>query len=169
MGYYLVLAFAAAYFVEMFNISNLGLITAVNGALAIEGSGLPLPIVLGLIVVFAGFLNLFVGSASAKWAFMAPILVPMLMLLGVSPEMATAAYRMGDSANIITPLMVYFPMVLVFARRWVPEFGIGSLTASMIPYSIFFLISGVIMTIGWVFLDLPLGPGATVGYTLPGS
>jgi aminobenzoyl-glutamate transport protein len=170
MGYYLVLAFAAAYFVEMFNISNLGLITAVNGALAIEGSGLPLPIVLGLIVIFAGFLNLFVGSASAKWAFMAPILVPMLMLLGVSPEMATAAYRMGDSAtNIITPLMVYFPMVLVFARRWVPEFGIGSLTASMIPYSIFFLISGVIMTIGWVFLDLPLGPGATVGYTLPGS
>ncbi|MGP1275906.1 MAG: AbgT family transporter [Caulobacterales bacterium] len=168
MGYYLVLAFAAAYFVELFNQSNLGLIAAVNGAGAIEQSGLPLPIVLGLIVIFAGILNLFVGSASAKWAFMAPILVPMLMLLGVSPEMATAAYRVGDSAtNIITPLMVYFPLVLVFARRWVPEFGIGSLTAAMVPYSLWLLISGIILTIAWVFLGLPLGPGAEVGYTLP--
>ena len=168
MGYYLVLAFFAAYFVEMFNQSQLGIISAVNGANAIEASGLPLPIVLGLIVIFAGLLNLFVGSASAKWALMAPVLVPMLMLLGVSPEMATAAYRVGDSAtNIITPLMVYFPLVLVFARRWAPEFGIGSLTASMIPYSIWLLISGVIMTVAWVYLGLPLGPGASVGYTLP--
>lgn len=170
MGYYLVLAFFAAYFVEMFNQSQLGLISAVNGANAIESSGLPLPIVLGLIVVFAGVLNLFVGSASAKWALMAPVLVPMLMLLGVSPEMATAAYRVGDSAtNIITPLMVYFPLVLVFARRWVPEFGIGSLTSAMIPYSIWLLISGIIMTIAWVYLGLPLGPGAEVGYTLPAA
>lgn len=170
MGYYLVLAFFAAYFVELFNISNLGLISAVNGANAIEQSGLPLPIVLGLIVVFAGLLNLFVGSASAKWALMAPVLVPMLMLLGVSPEMATAAYRVGDSGtNIITPLMVYFPLVLVFARRWVPEFGIGSLTAAMIPYSLWLMISGIIMTVAWVFLGLPLGPGASVGYELPAA
>ncbi|MGJ3232934.1 MAG: AbgT family transporter [Oceanicaulis sp.] len=169
MGYYLVLAFFAAYFVEMFNESRLGLIFAVNGANAIEQSGLPLPLVLGLIVLFAGVLNLFVGSASAKWALMAPVLVPMLMLLGVSPEMATAAYRVGDSAtNIITPLMVYFPLVLVFARRWVPEFGIGSLTASMIPYSIWLLISGIALTILWVYLGLPLGPGATVRMDMPG-
>ncbi|WBQ13325.1 AbgT family transporter [Hyphomonadaceae bacterium BL14] len=168
MGYYLVLAFFAAYFVEMFSQSQLGLISAVNGANAIESSGLPLPIVLGLIVVFAGVLNLFVGSASAKWALMAPVLVPMLMLLNVSPEMATAAYRVGDSAtNIITPLMVYFPLVLVFARRWVPEFGIGSLTSAMIPYSIWLLIAGIVMTVGWVYLGLPLGPGADVAYTLP--
>ena len=160
MGYYLVLAFFAAYFVEMFNQSQLGLISAVNGANAIQASGLPLPIVLGLIVVFAAILNLFVGSASAKWALMAPVLVPMLMLLNVSPEMATAAYRVGDSAtNIITPLMVYFPLVLVFARRWVPEFGIGSLTSAMIPYSIWLLIVGIAMTVGWVYLGLPLGPG----------
>lgn len=170
MGYYLVLAFFAAYFVEMFNQSQLGLIFAVNGANAIESSGLPLPLVLGLIVLFAGVLNLFVGSASAKWALMAPVLVPMLMLLGVSPEMATAAYRVGDSAtNIITPLMVYFPLVLVFARRWVPEFGIGSLTASMIPYSIWLLISGIALTILWVFLGLPLGPGASVTMAIPGA
>lgn len=170
MGYYLVLAFFAAYFVEMFNQSQLGLIFAVNGANAIESSGLPLPLVLGLIVLFAGLLNLFVGSASAKWALMAPVLVPMLMLLGVTPEMATAAYRVGDSAtNIITPLMVYFPLVLVFARRWVPEFGIGSLTASMIPYSIWLLVSGIALTILWVFLGLPLGPGASVQMAMPGA
>jgi aminobenzoyl-glutamate transport protein len=168
MGYYLVLAFFAAYFVEMFNQSSLGIITAVNGANAIEQSGLPLPIVLGLIVLFSAVLNLFVGSASAKWALMAPVLVPMLMLLGVSPEMATAAYRVGDgSTNIITPLMVYFPLVLIFCRRWVDSFGIGSLTASMLPYSIWLLISGIIMTMAWVFLGLPLGPGATVEYVLP--
>lgn len=170
MGYYLVLAFFAAYFVEMFNQSRLGIITAVNGANAIEQSGLPLPIVLGLIVLFSAVLNLFVGSASAKWALMAPVLVPMLMLLGVSPEMATAAYRVGDgSTNIITPLMVYFPLVLVFCRRWVDGFGIGSLTASMLPYSIWLLITGIIMTMAWVFLGLPLGPGAEVGYVLPNA
>lgn len=170
MGYYLVLAFFAAYFVEMFNQSQLGLISAVNGANAIKASGLPLPLVLGLIVLFAGLLNLFVGSASAKWALMAPVLVPMLMLLGVSPEMATAAYRIGDSGtNIITPLMVYFPLVLIFARRWVSDFGIGSLTASMIPYSVWLMIAGIIMTIAWVYLGLPLGPGAEVRIPIPGG
>ena len=168
MAYYLVLAFFSAYFVEMFNQSQLGLIFAVNGADAIEAANLPLPITLGFIVLFAAILNLFVGSASAKWALMAPVLVPMLMIIGVSPEMATAAYRVGDGAtNIITPLMVYFPLVLVFARRWVPEFGIGSLTASMLPYSVWMLITGILMTIAWVYLGLPLGPGASVGYELP--
>jgi len=170
MGYYLVLAFAAAHFVAMFNWSNLGLITAVHGANGIQASGLPLPLALGLIVIFAGFLNLFVGSASAKWALLAPVLVPMLMLLGISPEGATAAYRVGDGAtNIITPLMVYFPLILIFAQRWQKNFGIGSLTAMMIPYSIWLLITGVILMVLWIFLGLPLGPGAPVEYVLPGS
>ena len=170
MGYYLVLAFAAAHFVAMFAWSNLGLIFAVHGADAIQATGLPMPIVLGLMVVFAGLLNLFVGSASAKWALLAPVLVPMLMLLGVSPEGATAAYRVGDSAtNIITPLMVYFPLILVFAQRWQKGFGLGSLTAMMIPYSIWLMISGIILMIIWVFIGIPLGPDAPVGYTLPGE
>ena len=169
MGYYLVLAFAAAHFVAMFNWSNLGLITAVHGAAAIESTGLPLPIVLGLMVIFAGLLNLFVGSASAKWALLAPILVPMLMLLGISPEGATAAYRVGDSAtNIITPLMVYFPLILVFAKRWQPSFGLGSLTAMMLPYSVWLLISGTLLIVLWFYLGIPLGPNAPVGYSLPG-
>ena len=167
MAYYLVLAFAAAHFVAMFSWSNLGLITAVHGASAIDSSGLPLPLVLGLIVVFVGFLNLFVGSASAKWALLAPVLVPMLLLLNVSPEAATAAYRVGDGAtNIISPLMVYFPLVLVFAKRWQQDFGIGSLTAMMIPYSLWMLITGVGLMILWIALGIPLGPGAPVGFSL---
>ena len=167
MGYYLVLAFAAAHFVAMFGWSNLGLISAVHGAAAIDSTGLPLPIVLGLMVVFTGLLNLFVGSASAKWALLAPILVPMLMLLGISPEGATAAYRVGDSAtNIITPLMVYFPLILVFAQRWQKDFGLGSLTAMMLPYSIWLMVSGTVLIVLWFYLGIPLGPDAPVGYVM---
>jgi len=170
LGYYLVLAFVAAHFVAMFNWSNLGLISAVHGAEAIRASGLPLPVVLVLIVLLSALINLFVGSASAKWALLAPVLVPMLMLLGVSPEGATAAYRVGDSAtNIITPLMVYFPLILVFCQRWQKDFGIGSLTATMLPYALWLLVGGLALTFGWVALGADLGPGAPVEYTLPSA
>ncbi len=167
LAYYLVLAFAAAHFVAMFNWSNLGLIFAVNGAAVIQSTDLPMAAVLCLVILFTGVINLFIGSASAKWALMAPVLVPMLMLLGVSPEMTTAAYRVGDSAtNIITPLMPYFPLILAFCQRWQKDFGLGSLAATMIPYSIWLLITGMLMTVVWVVLQLPLGPGATAGYVL---
>lgn len=163
LAYYLVLSFAAAHFVAMFNWSNLGLIFAVKGAGAIEASNLPMPILIGLLVLFTGVANLFVGSASAKWALLAPVMVPMMMLLGVSAEMTTAAYRVGDSAtNIITPLMVYFPLILTFCQRWTPQFGLGSLTATMLPYSLYLLGSGLFITILWVWLGLPLGPGTGV-------
>ena len=167
MGYYLVLAFAAAHFVAMFNWSNLGLIFAIKGASAIEASNLPVFAVLGVMVLFSSLLNLFVGSASAKWAFLAPVVVPMLMLSGISPEMATAAFRVGDGAtNIITPLMVYFPLILTFANRWNKDFGLGSLTATMLPYSIFMLISGLLLTMVWAAFGLPLGGGATVEFSM---
>lgn len=170
MGYYLVLAFAAAHFVAMFGWSNLGLISAIHGANAIEASNLPLPILLALIILFSALINLFVGSASAKWALLAPVMVPMLMLLGVSPDGATAVYRVGDSAtNIITPLMVYFPLILIFAQRWVSDFGIGSLTAIMIPYSLWLLLGGLALTVLFVVTGLPLGPGAPITYALPGA
>lgn len=168
LAYYLVLAFAAAHFVALFNWTNLGLIVAVNGADLLRASGLPAPALLGSIVLMAAFVNLLVGSASAKWALLAPVLVPMLMLLNISPEMTTAAYRVGDGAtNIITPLMVYFPLILTFAQRWVPQFGLGSLTATMLPYSLWLLVVGVVLTVLWVALGLPPGPGATVEYVLP--
>ena len=165
MAYYLVLSFAAAHFVAMFAWSNLGLILAVLGAEAIAHSGLSMPVLFALIVLFTAGINLFIGSASAKWALMAPVLVPMMMLLGISPEMTTAAYRVGDSTtNIISPLMVYFPLVLTFCQRWRADFGIGSLTAMMIPYSLSLLAMGLVMTFGWVWLDLPLGPQAGVDF-----
>ena len=168
LAYYLVLAFAAAHFVAMFNWSNLGLIFAIKGAAVIEASALPMPIVLTLLVLFAGVVNLFVGSASAKWALLAPVIVPMLMLLGISPEMGTAAYRVGDSAtNIITPLMVYFPLILTFCHRWQKDFGLGSLMAAMVPYSVGLMAMGLLMVMIWVAFGLPLGPGAAVEYSLP--
>jgi aminobenzoyl-glutamate transport protein len=168
MAPYVVLAFVAAHFVAMFNWSNLGAIMAVSGAEMISSSGLNTFGLLFAIVIVSGLINIFVGSASAKWALLAPILVPMLMLLGISPEMTTAAYRMGDSiTNIVTPLMVYFPLVLAFCQRWDKNFGLGSLMALMVPYSVTFLIVGSILTASWAALNLPLGPGSGVHYVLP--
>lgn len=170
LAYYLVLAFAAAHFVAMFNWSNLGLITAVHGADGLRTLALPAPILLAVIVLFSAALNLLVGSASAKWALMAPVLVPMLMLLGISAETTTAAYRVGDSAtNIITPLMVYFPLILIFCQRWNKDFGLGSLAAMMLPYSMWLLGAGVALMMVWVGLDLPLGPNASVFAPIPAA
>ncbi|RRQ52489.1 AbgT family transporter [Sphingorhabdus wooponensis] len=163
MAYFLVLAFAIAHFVAMFGWSNLGLITAVHGSDGLHALALPAPLLLILVVLFTAALNLFIGSASAKWALLAPVLIPMLMLLGVSAEMTTAAYRVGDGAtNIITPLMVYFPLILVFCQRWVKDFGIGSLAATMLPYSIGLLLIGMALVGVWVAAEIPLGPSAPV-------
>jgi len=168
LSYYLVLAFAAAHFVAMFNWSNLGLIFAVQGADAIKAAGLPTPLTLTFIILLTAVVNVFVGSASAKWALLAPIIVPMLMLLDISPEMTTAAYRVGDGAtNIVTPLMVYFPLILMFCHRWQKDFGLGSLTATMVPYSLALLGSGLALTIVWVLLGIPLGPNAPVEFVMP--
>ncbi len=170
LSYFLVLAFAAAHFVAMFGWSNLGLISAVSGADFLRQLDLPAPLLLASIVVLSAALNLLIGSASAKWALLAPVLVPMLMLLGISPEMSTAAYRVGDGAtNIITPLMVYFPLILVFCQRWQKSFGLGSLVALMLPYSIGILLAGLVLTVGWVAFDIPLGPNAGVGYEMPAA
>ena len=153
----------------MFNWSNLGLILAVNGAGLIQSVELPMTALLLVIVLTTTLINLFIGSASAKWGLLAPVLVPMLMLLGVSPEMATATYRVGDGAtNIITPLMPYFALILTFCQRWNKEFGIGSLVATMIPYSIWLLLTGMVLVLLWIILGLPLGPGVGTGYSVGG-
>ncbi|MEL6876225.1 MAG: AbgT family transporter, partial [Pseudomonadota bacterium] len=149
--------------VAMFGWSNLGLITAVHGAEILQSLDMPAPILLALVVLFVGVMNLFVGSASAKWALLAPILIPMLMLIGVSAETTTAAYRVGDSAtNIITPLMVYFPLILIFCQRWKADFGIGNLTAMMLPYALWLLGAGLALIMVWVAFEIPLGPSAPV-------
>ena len=170
MAPYIVFVFFAAHFVAMFNWSRLGPIAAIHGAEALKVLALPPAVLLVSVQGFSSLLDLFIGSASAKWSAMAPVVVPMFMLLGISPEMTTAAYRMGDSyTNIMTPLMAYFPLVLAFCRRWTPSTGVGSLLALMLPYALGFMVVGMAMTMTWAHFDLPLGPGAQVHYTPPGS
>ncbi len=163
MAPYLVFVFFAAHFVAMFNWSAIGPIIAINGAEALQAMALPPALLLVCVLLLSSFLDLFIGSASAKWSALSPVVVPMFMLLGISPEMTTAAYRMGDSyTNIMTPLMSYFPLILAFGRRWDGTMGVGSLLALMLPYALCFMAVGIAMVVGWVMLDLPLGPGAQV-------
>ena len=167
MAPYLVFVFFAAHFVAMFNWSRIGPIIAINGAEALQAMALPPALLLVCVLLLSSFLDLFIGSASAKWSALSPVVVPMFMLLGISPEMTTAAYRMGDSyTNIMTPLMSYFPLILAFGQRWDRGVGVGSLLALMLPYALSFMVVGIGMTVGWVLLDLPLGPGAQVHYTV---
>ena len=167
---YLVFVFFAAHFVAMFNWSRLGPIFAIDGAMALQQMNVPAPLLLAGVQFVSSFLDLFIGSAAAKWSAMAPVVVPKFMLLGISPEMTTAAYRMGDSyTNIMTPLMSYFPLILAFARRYDKTLGVGSLLALMLPYALSFMAVGLLMTVSWVTFDLPLGPGAQVFYEAPAA
>ena len=165
MGYYLVIMFFIAQFIYAFGQSNLGILLAVKGAEFLKAMALPGGVTIAGIIFLTGFINLFVGSASAKWALLAPIFIPMLMQLGISPDLAQAAYRIGDSStNIITPLMPYFPLVVVFCQRYVKGAGIGTLTAMMLPFSISFLIAWTIFLLAYWGLDLPLGLQASYDY-----
>jgi len=161
LGVYLVLVFFAAQFVAFFNWTNLGLIFAIKGAGALQAAGLgTIPLIVAFVLVSA-FINLFMGSASAKWAIMAPVFVPMLMLLGYTPEFTQAAYRIGDSTtNIISPMMSYFALIIAFMQRYQPGAGIGTLVATMLPYSAVFLAGWTLLLVIWIVLGLPVGPGA---------
>jgi aminobenzoyl-glutamate transport protein len=170
MGLYLVLVFFAAQFVAFFNWSNLGTITAVVGAEQLIAWDLTGPEVFLFFILICCFVNLMLGSASAQWAVTAPIFVPMLMTIGYSPQVIQAAYRIGDSTtNIITPMMSYFGLILAFAMRYDRKLGIGTLIATMIPYSICFLAAWIVLFYLWVFvLGLPVGPGTPLHYA-PGG
>ncbi|MFN7175520.1 MAG: AbgT family transporter [Thermaurantiacus sp.] len=162
LGLYIVIVFFAAQFVAFFNWSNLGAITAVNGAQFLTDTGLTGPIIFIGFIAICAFINLMLGSASAQWAMTAPIFVPMLMLIGWSPELIQTAYRIGDSVtNTITPMMSYFGLILAVAARWDRNIGIGTMIAMMLPYAIFFTIGWTILFYLWVFgLGLPVGPGS---------
>ena len=163
MGSYIVLVFFAAQFVAYFGYTKLGTVIAVNGANFLQRTGIQgVPLLIAFILV-AAFINLFMGSASAKWAIMAPIFVPMLMGIGYSPELTQMAYRIGDSTtNIISPLMSYFALIVAFAEKYDEESGIGTLISTMIPYSIVFLIGWSALLIVWFVFKLPLGVGAGI-------
>lgn len=166
LGLYMVLVFFAAQFVAFFNWTNLGAILAVLGADLLVAMNLDNPAVFVPFILMCCFVNLMLGSASAQWAVTAPIFVPMLMLIGYSPEVIQAAYRIGDSTtNIITPMMSYFGLILAFGVRYDRNLGIGTLVSTMLPYSIFFLIGWITLFYLWVFaLGLPVGPGAPTLY-----
>ncbi|CAN5311054.1 AbgT family transporter [soil metagenome] len=158
MGYYIVMAFFAALFIAAFGQSNLGALLALKGAGVLQAMALPGAVTMIGIILLTAFVNLMVGSASAKWALLAPIFVPMLMTLGYSPELTQAAYRVGDSTtNIITPLMPYFPLVVVYCQRYVKKTGIGTLVSLMLPFSITFLILWTGFLLLYWALGIPLG------------
>jgi aminobenzoyl-glutamate transport protein len=169
MAYYVVMAFFAAQFIAAVAQSNLGALIAVEGANALRALGLPAQITLIGIVLITGVVNLLVGSASAKWALLGPILVPMLMSLGLSPDLTQAAYRVGDSStNIITPLMPYFPLIVVFCQRYCRASGIGTLVAMMLPYSVAFLVIWTGFLLLYWAIGLPLGLQAHYVYPAAG-
>ncbi|MCF7954923.1 MAG: AbgT family transporter [Phycisphaerae bacterium] len=163
---YIVLVFFAAQFVYFFKYSRLGIILAIHGAEFLKDVGLTgIPLIVAF-VVLAGFINLFMGSASAKWAIMAPVFVPMFMLLGYHPALTQVAFRIGDSAtNLITPMMSYFALIVAFTQKYDEKNGIGTIIATMMPYSIFLLISWIIMLCLWMAFGLPLGPGGPLLWT----
>lgn len=156
---YLVLMFFAAQFVSAFGWSNLGLLVAIQGAGILQALALPEGVTLILLIVLVSVINLLVGSASAKWTLLAPVLVPMLMLAGIAPELTQVAYRIGDSStNIITPLMPYFPLVLALVQKYRHDAGVGTLLAMMMPFSLVMLISWSTFLGIWMLLGIPLGP-----------
>lgn len=160
---YIVLVFVIAQFINMFNYTNLGMIIAVKSAGALQAAGFTgIPLMLFFILLCC-VVNLFMTSGTAKWYIFAPILVPMMMMLGYSPEFAQVVYRIGDSTtNAITPIYPYIPIAIAMAKKYDKNFGMGSLISMMLPYSVAFLLGWIVQLVIWVTLNLPIGPGAYV-------
>lgn len=165
LALYFVLVFFAAQFVAYFKWSNLGIIFAVKGAGFLQQLNVGLiPLIIGFTILSAT-VNMFMGSASAKWAILAPIFVPLFMLMGYSPELSQVIFRVGDSVtNIISPMMSFFALIIAFFQKYKKDTGIGTIIATMLPYSIAFFILWTLLLIGWVKLGIPLGPGAGMYY-----
>ncbi|MDD4373075.1 MAG: AbgT family transporter [Bacteroidales bacterium] len=167
LGVYIVLVFFAAQFVAYFKWTNLGLIFAIEGASALQASGLgSIPLMIGFIIITA-MINMVMGSASAKWTIMAPVFIPMFMLLGYSPELTQVVYRIGDSVtNIISPMMSYFALIVAFMQKYDKKAGIGTIISTMLPYTMIFFIVWTIMLVVWMIFGLPIGPDAPLSYDM---
>ncbi|WP_209320168.1 AbgT family transporter [Leisingera caerulea] len=166
MASFIVIVFFAAQMLAYFSWSNLGQIMAIKGAEALEDQN-GFVLIIGIIFLVT-MLNLVIGSASAKWAILAPIFVPMLMYLGFHPAFTQMLYRIGDSiTNPITPMVPYMPLLLSFAQRYVNGIGIGTLIAALLPYSIAFAATWVVMILLWYLTGWPLGPDGLIFYGAP--
>ncbi|MCD4710202.1 MAG: AbgT family transporter [Bacteroidales bacterium] len=169
LALYMVLVFFAAQFVAYFKWSNLGIILAVKGANLLMSSEIGLIPLMILFILLSATINMLMGSASAKWAILAPIFIPMFMIMGYSPELSQVVYRIGDSVtNVISPMMSFFALIIAFIQKYEPKAGIGTIIATMIPYSVAFLVVWIILLVIWLLFDIPLGPDATIHYILPG-
>jgi aminobenzoyl-glutamate transport protein len=170
MGGYIVLVFFAAQFVYFFNYSNLGIIFAIKGAHALQEIGLTGITLIVCFVLLSAFINMFMGSASAKWAIMAPVFIPMLMLIDppYHPGLTQAAFRIGDSVtNLITPMMSYFALIVTFAQKYDDKYGVGTIISTMIPYTIMLTLAWVGLLVLWMLTGLPLGPDGPLYITVP--
>ncbi|GIW95607.1 MAG: aminobenzoyl-glutamate transporter [Pirellulaceae bacterium] len=170
MGSYVVMAFFAAQFISWFNESNLGKLVALEGVELLRQWRLPVPLLLVAVILLTTVLNLFIGSASAKWALLSTVFVPIFAGMGIRPELTQAAYRVGDSVtNSIAPLNPYMVIILLYLEKLKPRAGIGTLIAAMLPYAACFLVVWTLLLLGWVAAGLPLGPGdaAAVAGALP--
>lgn len=165
LGSYIVLVFFAAQFVAYFKWTNIGMITAIKGAEMLQAINLgSIPLMISFILV-AAVINLIMGSASAKWAIMAPVFIPMFMMLGYSAELTQLVYRIGDSVtNIISPMMSYFALIVAFIQQYDKKAGIGTVVSIMLPYSVVFFLGWTVLLIIWMLLGLPIGPGAPLHY-----
>jgi aminobenzoyl-glutamate transport protein len=167
---YLVLVFFAAQFVEYFKWSNLGIIMAVKGAAFLMSIDIPMILMMVLFIILSASINMLMGSASAKWAILAPIFIPMFMIMGYSPELSQVVYRIGDSVtNVISPMMSFFVLIIAFFQKYDKKAGMGTIIATMVPYTIVFTIAWILLLFVWIELGIPLGPGAGTDYVLPGN
>jgi aminobenzoyl-glutamate transport protein len=168
ISYYLVMAFFASQFTAAFTQSNVGVLIAIKGANWLSALNLPPQVTILGVIVLTSASDLLIGSASAKWALLSPIFVPMLMSLGISAELTQAAYRVGDStSNVVSPLMPYFALIVMYCQRYVKSTGIGTLTSLMLPYSLFFLVSWTLLLMLFWGLGIPLGLQAPYQYPAP--
>jgi aminobenzoyl-glutamate transport protein len=162
---YIVLVFFAAQFVAYFKESNLGIIFAIKGAEVISSSGIGLIPLMILFIILSASINMLMGSASAKWAILAPVFIPMFMIMGYSPELSQVVFRIGDSVtNIISPMMSFFALIIAYFQKYDPKTGIGTIIATMLPYSIAFFLGWTLLLVAWLYLGIPIGPEAGIYY-----
>lgn len=162
MASYIVIAFAAGQFLHYFNWSELDMIIAVKGAGYISNIGLTgLPLFMTFLIL-SMLLNLSISSASAKWAILAPVFVPMFMILGITPEATQLIYRIGDSTtNMITPLLPYFPLLIVFAQKFKKDVTMGELISSLLPFSVILFVAWTLLLGIWYIFDFNIGPNVS--------
>lgn len=157
---YIVLMLVVAQFINLFYWSNLDTIPAIKGAEVLKASGLTGPVMFTLFMIIVAVLNIFLGSGSAKWAIFAPVFIPMLYQLDYSPAFVQLMYRVGDSiTNCVTPLYVYFPLLLGWIHKYNKNIGIGTIVSLLIPYAIVLFVMWLILLFVWFGLNLPIGVG----------